>query len=196
MRSKEISKKDHVIEELKTQLREIKTHAEESTRRMEYRSKQKEDLENTQYTSRESHLQIEIKTLVKKLEDIQIAHREEEAGMRKKKVKIENEVEAWIAKYDQEMEEKQNEIDELTAIYNEEHINLVDLQRRNEELSKEWQRILDERSRQEELKKQKEAELAQKNLFASKIQALWRGYVVRRDLKKKKKPEKKSARKK
>ena len=42
--------------------------------------------------------------------------REEEAQLRKRKNKMESEVENWVMKYDQEMGEKQHEIDELMVI--------------------------------------------------------------------------------
>lgn len=47
-------------------------------------------------------------------EDI-LRNREEEALARKKKFKIESEVENWIHKYDQDMEEKQIEIDDISV---------------------------------------------------------------------------------
>jgi len=43
------------------------------------------------------------------------AHRDEELVLRKRKYKIESEVENWIHKYDAEMEEKQTELDEITV---------------------------------------------------------------------------------
>ena len=44
-----------------------------------------------------------------------IRNREDEALGRKKKFKVESEVENWIHKYDQDLEEKQAEIDEITV---------------------------------------------------------------------------------
>lgn len=49
------------------------------------------------------------------IEEDVLKHREEEARARKKKFKVESEVENWISKYDQELEEKQLEIDEITV---------------------------------------------------------------------------------
>jgi len=47
---------------------------------------------------------------------IKKTHREDELILRKRKYKIESEVENWIHKYDAEMEEKQTELDEITVI--------------------------------------------------------------------------------
>jgi hypothetical protein len=44
-----------------------------------------------------------------------LENREEESAARKKKFKIEGEVENWILKYDQDLEEKQAEIDDITV---------------------------------------------------------------------------------
>ena len=57
----------------------------------------------------------EIDTLKSQLEQNIILNREEEALGRKKKFKVESEVENWIHKYDQDLEEKQAEIDEITV---------------------------------------------------------------------------------
>ena len=109
---------DHLERKLLTTtetLRDIKGHAEDAAKRMEHRSRQKEELEVGQYQAKEKSMLTEAQLFRKQLDEFQIKDREEEAAMRKKKAKIENEVEAWISKYDQEMEEKQTEIDELTV---------------------------------------------------------------------------------
>jgi hypothetical protein len=49
--------------------------------------------------------------------EIKRTHREEELVLRKRKYKIESEVENWIHKYDAEMEEKQTELDEITVVF-------------------------------------------------------------------------------
>ncbi len=57
----------------------------------------------------------EIDSIKLQLEQDLLRHREEEALGRKKKFKVESEVENWIHKYDQDLEEKQAEIDEITV---------------------------------------------------------------------------------
>lgn len=59
----------------------------------------------------------DISSLTATLADLSIKNREEEALYRKKKFKIESEVDNWIAKYDQEMEEKQAEIDDISVLF-------------------------------------------------------------------------------
>ena len=57
----------------------------------------------------------EIESLQAQLEEITNKNREEEAQLRKKKYKIESEVENWIHKYDQDMDEKQAELEDITV---------------------------------------------------------------------------------
>ena len=44
------------------------------------------------------------------------AHRDEENGIRKRKQKIEAEVQNWIRKYDIDMDEKQTEVDDISVM--------------------------------------------------------------------------------
>ena len=64
---------------------------------------------------KEQSLRTEIQTLQKTLHETTKQNREEEAQLRKKKFKIEGEVENWIHKYDQDMEEKQTELEDITV---------------------------------------------------------------------------------
>merc|ERR1711972_504815 len=55
--------------------------------------------------------------------------------LRKKKVKNESEVENWISKYDQDMDEKEREITALRAIYEEERKEMMQ-GRKEEEIAR------------------------------------------------------------
>ena len=83
---------------------------------MEARSKQKEDADLQQFKEKDRSIAEEIERMKKQLDEDVLKNREEEVLARKKKFKIESEVENWIHKYDQDMEEKQNEIDDITVI--------------------------------------------------------------------------------
>lgn len=184
-RSNEINKRNEVIRRLKEELREIKQQAEETTKRLESRSKQKEDQELQQAREKETAIQQDISNSQLNLLEAIKKDREEEAQWRKKKFKIESEVENWIHKYDQDMEEKQAELEDITAIYLEEKTQLDELQQRYNELQKEFEKIMDERRHIEELKKEEELHFQKMVAAAMRIQAIWRGFKVRRDLKKK-----------
>ena len=127
----------------------------------------------------------EIEELKIKLTELQKVHQEEEAALRKKKFKIETEVENWIHKYDQELEEKQNELEETAAIYKEEKGQLEELESKFGELSKEYDRIQEEKRQEAEMLRKVQEMFAKQSKAATKIQALWRGRMVRSDIKKK-----------
>jgi IQ domain-containing protein D len=96
-------------------LREIKHQAEEATKKLEMKSKQKEDIELAAFNEKERIISQETLAMKKQFEEDLAKHRDEEALARKKKFKIESEVENWIHKYDQDMEEKQVEIDDISV---------------------------------------------------------------------------------
>ncbi|KAJ3322101.1 hypothetical protein HDV06_003552 [Boothiomyces sp. JEL0866] len=185
-RSGEINKRNDIIRRLKEELRDIKQQAEETTRKLESKSKQKEDLDIKASKEKETALQLEIEALKNQLEADVINHREEEALARKKKFKIECEVENWIHKYDQDLEEKQVEIDDITVLFLEEKSHLDELQGQYTELQKEYEIILENRRKLEEKKKEEETIKAKLNAAATLIQKMWRGHFVRREIQRKK----------
>ncbi|KAJ3113259.1 hypothetical protein HDU96_003601 [Phlyctochytrium bullatum] len=196
-RTAEVNKRNEIIRRLKgrghcintnkkEELRDIKQQAEETTKRMETRSKQKEDQEIQLAHEKESALEREIASLQLQLVETTARNREEEAQLRKRKFKIESEVENWIHKYDQDMEEKQSELEDLTAIYMEEKSQLDELQARYNDLQKEYDRIMEERRLAQEAKKEQEKQLRRMTDAATLIQSVWRGYRLRKDLQKKK----------
>ncbi|KAH9276901.1 hypothetical protein BASA83_000413 [Batrachochytrium salamandrivorans] len=179
-------KRNEVIRRLKDELREIKRQAEEATKKLESKSKQKEDADIQHFTEKESVICSTIEALENHLETNKIKNREEEAILRKKKFKIESEVENWIHKYDQDMEEKQSEIDDVTGIFLEEKTHLDELQARYADLQQEYEAILEKRRKAEERNKEKERILKQQNKAATLIQSVYRGHVVRREMARKK----------
>lgn len=80
-------------------------------------------------------------------------HRDSEANLRRRKWKLETEVENWIHKYDSDMGERQMDFEEVDSVYTEERKQLVELEerfkvrrtkgepairRRSTELSSQW----------------------------------------------------------
>ncbi|KAI8898298.1 hypothetical protein BC833DRAFT_442342 [Globomyces pollinis-pini] len=185
-RNGEINKRNDIIRRLKDELREIKQQAEDAAKKLESRSKQKEDMDIRMSQERENALTKEIEFLKNELETQTTNHREEEAMARKKKFKIECEVENWIHKYDQDLDEKQLEIDDITTLFLEEKSHLDELQNQYADLQKEYEAILEHRKKVEEEKKKKEEALARLNSAAIMIQKIFRGFRVRREIQRKK----------
>ncbi|KAJ3248281.1 hypothetical protein HDU78_001287 [Chytriomyces hyalinus] len=185
-RTTEVSKRNEIIRRLKEELRDIKQQAEDTTKRLESRSKQKEDQELQIAKDKELAMKDEIKRSTEELRDTVKKNREEEAILRKKKFKVESEVENWIHKYDQDMDEKQAELEDITAIYNEEKAQLDELQARYGELQKEYEKIMEERRIAQEERIAQEKKLRHMHECATKIQALYRGWKFRKEMAKKK----------
>ena len=57
-------------------------------------------------------------------------HRDSEANLRRRKWKLETEVENWIHKYDSDMGERQTDFEEVDSVYTEERKQLVELEER------------------------------------------------------------------
>ncbi|KGL83092.1 IQ domain-containing protein D, partial [Tinamus guttatus] len=108
-----------------------------------------------------------------------------------KKCKVEMEIEKWIQKYDADMGEKQAEYEELYALYSEEKAQVSLLQEKHEVLIQEYSQIAEERSVRQQKQKQDSDELVTMTLAATRIQAFWRGYLVRSLFKIKRKKKKK-----
>lgn len=108
-------------------------------------------------------------------------------ALRKRKYRIETEVENWIQKYDTDMGERQDEYDALDAIYTEEKKQLSELEERFKTLEKEYLEIVEARRIAKEKAEAAERELNLKIRAARLIQALWRAHKARKALKNKKK---------
>ncbi|XP_065058556.1 dynein regulatory complex protein 10-like [Rhopilema esculentum] len=109
-------------------------------------------------------------------------HFKEETYLRKKSYKLRTELHNWISKYDQDLEWRQDEIEELLEL---QALNQSDLKILEEQFSKleiEYEKIVEERRIKEEKTQKRLEDLAIKVGASLKIQAFWRGYLVRRVL--------------
>merc|ERR1712178_587486 len=124
------------------------------------------------------------------LQNLVSEHRENEQSHRKKKFKMETEVENWIQKYDRDMGERQTEYEEIDTIYTEEKKQLTELEERFKTLEEEYQAIMEERRIAREKQEEAERQLQRCVKAATTIQAFWRSYKVRKALKGKKEERK------
>ena len=76
--------------------------------------------------------------------------------MRKRKFKAETEVENLIQKYDEDIGEKQTELDELSAVYTEEKQQLLQLEERFNKLEGEYLQIMEEKRIEKEKREAEE----------------------------------------
>ncbi|XP_025895962.1 dynein regulatory complex protein 10 isoform X2 [Nothoprocta perdicaria] len=189
-RDEKIHRKDNVIKDLKTSLQDVADNYKISVQQImqEAENQQKEELRAWQ--ARRARLQEDMEQLRAQLRALVLEHRESELALRKK-CKVEMEIEKWIQKYDADMGEKQAEYEELYALYSEEKAQVSLLQEKHDVLIQEYSQIAEERSVRQQKQKQDSDELVTMTIAATRIQAFWRGYLVRSLFKTKRKKKKK-----
>ncbi|XP_043924382.1 dynein regulatory complex protein 10 [Protopterus annectens] len=186
----EVAQKNDVIRKLKSNLHHIEKLSEDELQRTNQETeKQQKTLQKTS-EGKCTKLQHEVQQLRTQLNNLIVEHRELELVLRKKKFKIETEIENWIQKYDADLGEKQEELEQLDAIYKEEKAQLSELQEQYDVMEQEYKQIMEDRRIAQQKKEEAERELANMTRAAIFIQAFWRGYKVRKMLKGKKKGKK------
>ncbi|XP_035691093.1 dynein regulatory complex protein 10-like [Branchiostoma floridae] len=184
-RDMEISKRNDHIRKLKNQLHTIEKFSEEHIRRTKMDADKEEQADMRNSDSKKGKLQQEINQLKQQLANLTAEHRESELALRKRKFKIETEVENWIQKYDADMGDRQTEYEEVDAVYTEEKAQLNELEEKFKTLEAEYTKIMEEKRIAAEKKEQEERELEMAIRAATVVQAFWRSYKVRKMLKQK-----------
>nr|XP_012788765.1 unnamed protein product [Sorex araneus] len=186
-RDAELEKENFVIQELKNHLHQVLRLSENSLLRTRQEAEKQQKLDYRSSQARLAKTQQELLLLRAQLNNLVAENQEAEQALRKKKYKVETEIENWIQKYDMEMEEKQEEYEELDSIHQEEKIQLQELKERHEVLAEEFLQIQREREVSSRKKLEAEQELLRMVRAATLIQAVWKGYLVRSLLKSRRK---------
>ncbi|XP_074895767.1 dynein regulatory complex protein 10 [Buteo buteo] len=187
----EIHKKDNVIKDLKTSMQDLAKVSKAGIQQIkqEGEKQQKEELQASQ--ARCAKLQQDVQQLGAQLNALVVEHRASELALRKRKCRVETEIVNWIQKYDTDMGEKQAEYEDVNAAYTEEKAQLSLLMEKRAVLLQEYSQIEEERRICQEKKEQALKEFTTMTLAATRIQAFWRGYLVRSLFKSKRKKNKK-----
>ncbi|XP_033106931.1 dynein regulatory complex protein 10-like [Anneissia japonica] len=195
-KDEEITKRNDEIRKLKGDLHQIEKFSEEHIRRTktEAEKQQQADMKNSE--GKQSKLTAELQALKTQQTNLIAEHRKSELALRKRKYKIETEVENWIQKYDQDMGERQDEYEDVDAVYTEEKSQLNELEERFKTLETEYTTIVEERRIAKEKKEREERELSLMIKAATVVQAFWRSYKCRKALKAKNKKKKGKGKKK
>ncbi|TPX45617.1 hypothetical protein SeMB42_g01697 [Synchytrium endobioticum] len=146
-REKQVKAKTEVVKKLKDELETLKAQNADTVKKLELKSRGRQQAELQNFAEKEVALKAEIETLSSRLDTTIKSNREEESNMRRRKFKIESEVENWIHKYDQDMEEKQNEYEELLAVFLEEKAQLDEISFRHKQLQNEYNTFVEERAK-------------------------------------------------
>ncbi|XP_040126188.2 dynein regulatory complex protein 9 isoform X3 [Ictidomys tridecemlineatus] len=157
--------------------REKKMHFYDIIAREEKGRKQIKSLQK-QLSNVKKERQAEVQKLRMKTEEENRIHMEIEMFLRKEQQKLEEKLEFWMEKFDKDTEMKQNELNALKAAKASDLTHLQDLAKMIREYE---QVIIEDRIEKEKTRKkieQDELELRS----AIKLQAWWRGTVVRREI--------------
>ncbi|NXW58582.1 DRC10 protein, partial [Eurystomus gularis] len=186
-REQEVHQKDKMIKDLQTSMQDLAKDYKAGNQQIkqEGEKQQAEELQASQ--TRCARLQHDVQQLGAQLGALLLEHRASELPLRKRKRRVEMEIVNWIQKYDTDMAEKQAEYEEVHAAYTEEKAQLSLLMEKRAVLLQEYSQIEEEHRICQKKEEEALKELATKNLAATRIQALWRGYLVRSLFKPKKK---------
>ncbi|XP_057602614.1 dynein regulatory complex protein 10 isoform X1 [Hippopotamus amphibius kiboko] len=191
-RDAEVEKENFVIQELKNHLHQVLKFSENSLLRTKQEAKKQQKVDFRASQARVAKIQQDILLLQSQFNNLVMENREQEQALRKKKYKVETEIENWIQKYDLEMSEKQDEYEELEVIHKEEMLQLEELKKRHDVLVEEFSQIQAEREVSAKKRLEDEQEIVRMVRAATLIQALWKGFLVRSMLRSKKKKRSKS----
>ena len=181
-RERHVKSRDEQIRKLHEEIEEIKSSTVAEIRALEAETKSAEEADKASAVSRDEALTAEIERLQMQIAQQKQEHREKEDALRKKKVKVEAEVEAWISKFDTDMDEKDREITALRAIYDEDRAEMMRLEDYFTKLAAEREAQLAlERKKAEELARQ-QAQQVTLAKAAVMLQKMWRGRCARRAL--------------
>ncbi|XP_062932702.1 dynein regulatory complex protein 9 isoform X2 [Cynocephalus volans] len=174
----EIQSRNDYIAHLKDQLQELKA---------------KTNLENG-YMKRNTELQIaqtqkkcnkteellleEIEKLRMKTEEENRIHTEIEMFLRKEQQKLEEKLEFWMDKFDKDTEMKQNELNALKAAKASDLSHLQDLAK----MIREYEQVIIEDRIEKERSRKKTEQFLLELKSAIKLQAWWRGTMVRKEI--------------
>ncbi|XP_021531179.2 dynein regulatory complex protein 10 isoform X1 [Aotus nancymaae] len=186
-RHAEMEKENFVIQELKNHLHQVLKFSEKSLLRTKQEAQKQQRADFRASQARVAKIQQEILQLQSQLFSLVMENREAEQALRKKKYKVETEIENWIQKYDTEMGEKQEEFEDLEAVHREEKIMLEELRRKHQVLVEEFAQIQEEREINSKKRMEAEQEMLHMVRAATLIQAVWKGYLVRSLLRSRKK---------
>ncbi|EOA96474.1 IQ domain-containing protein D, partial [Anas platyrhynchos] len=186
-RDEEVQKKDNMIKGLKKSMQDLAENCKTDILQVKWEGEkqQKEELQASR--AKCASLQQDIQQLRAQLKKLVLQHRASELALRKRKCRAETEILNWVQKYDADMAEKQAEYEEVHAAYTKEKAELSLLMEKHALLLQEYSQIQEERRIRQEKKKKALEELATMTLAATRIQAFWRGYLIRSTFKSKKK---------
>ncbi|XP_042524761.1 dynein regulatory complex protein 9 [Dipodomys spectabilis] len=177
-RQAEVQSRNEYISHLKDQLQEMKAKTNMENQYMKKNTELQISQTQRKCNKAEELLMEEIEKLRMKTEEENRTHMEIEVFLRKEQQKLEEKLEYWMEKFDKDTEMKQNE---LTALQTAKATDLAHLQELAKMIREYEQVIMEDRIEKEKTRKKIEQDdLELKSII--KLQAWWRGTVVRKEI--------------
>lgn len=174
----EIQSRNEMIAHLKDQLQETRAKTSMERKYIEKECQVQKVMRGKQCTLEESELQAELDRLQMSLEEENRVNGETELWVKKHHAQLQEKVEFWMEKYEAEVDQKSHELSVLKASKATDLLKLQELTKKYIEYE---EVVLDDRAQKEKAKKAAEkAELEIR--CATKIQAWWKGVMVRKGL--------------
>lgn len=183
-KEREIQTRNDQIRKLDSDLKNVEKFNADLIKRTKTEAEQSEASEMKTSEGKRSKLQTELNQLKQQFQNLVLEHRDQEQQLRKEKWKHETNVEGILGRYDEEMTKKQNEYDEIEALYEEEKAQLEELEEKFKPLEIEYNEIMEQRRIEERIRRMQEETLNKKVRAAIVIQSYWRGFKLRKGIKK------------
>ncbi|KAM4040623.1 dynein regulatory complex protein 9 [Anomaloglossus baeobatrachus] len=174
----ELQSRTELIAHLKDQLQEMKAKTSMEGKYVKKDTELQVSQTQKKYTTAESDLLMELQGMKEKMDEEIRVHVEIENFLRQHQQELEEKLEYWMEKYDKDTEEKQAELNSLKTSRANDLSLLNDLMKQYEEYETVIIEDRLEKEKAQEKKIQEKMELA----GAIKIQAWWRGMMVRKGL--------------
>ncbi|XP_020749283.2 dynein regulatory complex protein 9 [Odocoileus virginianus] len=177
-RQAEVQNRNEYIAHLKDQLQEMKAKTNMENRYMKRNTELQISQTQKKCSKTEELLLEEIEKIRLKTEEENQIHAEIEVFLRKEQQKLEEKLEFWMEKFDKDTEMKQNE---LNALKSAKASDLAHLQELAKTIREYEQVIIEDRIEKEKTRKKREQDdLELRSII--KLQAWWRGTVVRKEI--------------
>ncbi|XP_059776896.1 dynein regulatory complex protein 9 [Balaenoptera ricei] len=177
-RQAEVQSRHEYIAHLKDQLQEMKAKTSMENRYMKRNTELQISQTQKKCSKTEELLLEEIEKLRLKTEEENRIHAEIEIFLRKEQQKLEEKLEFWMEKFDKDTEMKQNELNALKAAKASDLAHLQELAKTIREYE---QVIIEDRIEKENTRKKIEQDHLELK-SSLKLQAWWRGTVVRKEI--------------
>ncbi|KAG9413316.1 hypothetical protein AC1031_012535 [Aphanomyces cochlioides] len=192
----DLSHLDVQMQKLKGELQTINKTTENELQLIQTQVKDTLDKAFEQQNAEMQALQEKYSQLEQNLQKDTTEHRDIEEALRKAKCKVAVEVKSTIEKYDQDMLAITSDIDNLQDTYSREQKEFRELSEHFVKIDEEQARIEEEEKILEAIREEERRQVQKLHDAATRIQSVWRGTMVRREMAAKKKKGGKKGKKK